>query len=197
MIIRLPRKQGIYHPRRTGRRKQPYCYVNSVRGIRRGFRLGYRRVDLDELITKADPHCKHHREGEQCRGHVVNTHWEQPLRHEFRDPLRLLHPSTRVCDMTLDEVLRLEARYLGRIYHINPVEVVLQECGHLGMQPTVEPKGDPRFELDWPWDHIAAVSDDCGADTHMYVLRDSPVPGYGERVQPVAARNGIPGKVIH
>lgn len=148
---------SIYHPDRDAHPPQPYHEVNSLRGVRHGKMLGYDEIDLDMLITKADPACPHC--ADRCRGHLVNTHWDRPmLRDDFVDrhqpPLRV---RTMVRDMTLDQALRLRTRHGN--YEIQTVRRVLVECGRQKIGARVEPKNDPRFAEDWPWEEIALVRD--------------------------------------
>lgn len=167
----------IFHPRRG----EKYHRVNSLRGIRRAKKAGATEVDIDLCIT-ADKR-------------IVGNHWRRPrLKDGFRDPLGRIRLRACIDQLTFRRAHRLVA---GLGYRIQSIEVLLKECARVGIIARVEPKGDPRFTQDWPWQHIKAVAEDVGCEVRMYVLRNSPVRGYGERVQPVAERNGIPGKVIH
>lgn len=168
---------SIFHIRRG----QMYHLGNSLRGIRKAARTGHSEIDLDLGITKDR--------------RIVGNHWRRPLLKDgFRDPLRRIAKTACIDDLTYRQVRRLVA-FPG--YRIQPIEALLAECARVGIIARVEPKGDPRFTLDWPWAHIKAVAEDVGCEVRMYALRNVPRDGYGERVVPVAARNGIPGKVIH
>lgn len=166
----------IFHVRKG----QAYHLGNSLRGIRKAARTGHREIDLDLCITSDR--------------HIVGNHWRRPLLKDgFRDPLRRVPKNACIDDLTFKQVRRLVA-FPG--YRIQPVEKLLRECARVGIIARLEPKGDKRFEQDWPWEHIKAVADQVNCEVRMYALRSSPVAGYGERVVPVAARNKIPGKVI-
>lgn len=155
-------------------------------------------IDLNILFTKADPNCPLCRKrGVQCVGHQVGQHWRRPLLHGWHDPLRRIPRDTDIAEMTLRQAQRLIAVYRGRVYRMRTLEALMRRCARRGVDPRLEPKGDPRYQLDWPWQHIVSVGEDVGCTPRMYALRNSPTPGYGERVVPVARRNGVPGVVIH
>ena len=133
---------------------------NSNRGDREAKRRGLRGTDLDMQIT-AD-------------GRIVNTHWARPMIHDrFRDPYHEIKPSTPVSKLTFDEVSRLVAGRRPRRYRIRSIEQALRHCAKLGLVAVLEPKGDPRFRLDWPWQHIAAVAEDVGATVSVRALREN------------------------
>jgi hypothetical protein len=130
---------------------------NSGRGDRYAKRHAFGAIDLDMLIT-AD-------------NRIVNTHWDHPmLRDGFRDPLRRILPSKRVRDLTWRQVSRLVAGRFPRYYRIRPIERALTHCARLGLTAQLEPKDDPRFAEDWPWQHIRAVADDVGCHVRVYAL---------------------------
>lgn len=167
---------SIFHVRHG----QAYHTENSVRGIRKAARTGHDEIDLDMGITSDR--------------RIVGNHWRRPLLKDgFRDPLRRIGRNARIDDLTFTQVRRLVA-FPG--YRIQPIERLLAECAKVGIIARLEPKGDRRFEQDWPWRHIKAVADEVHCEVRMYALRSSPVAGYGERVVPVAERNQIHGKVI-
>jgi hypothetical protein len=166
---------------------------NSVRGVKRAKALGDSETDLDMCITKADPHCprQYHPDGKPCRGHIVGCHWAEPMIHDgFVDPLHKLDPHTRVDEMTLQEVLRLRARTGRLVYRVCTIETLLGACAKYGRSAVLEPKGDKRFDLDWPWEHIKDVADDLGVHVRSYAL-----PANASAL-PAARRNGVPAKEI-
>jgi hypothetical protein len=130
---------------------------NSNRGDRQAKRLGKRGTDLDMLITQD--------------GRIVNTHWPHPmLRDGFRDPYGRVDKDTPVHHLTWVEVSRLRAGRWPRRYRIRSIEQALKHCARLGIVAVLEPKGDPRFVKDWPWQHIRAVADDVGATVSVRAL---------------------------
>lgn len=130
---------------------------NSASGDRRARRHGYPAIDLDMLIT-AD-------------NRIVNTHWDRPLLKDgFRDRRGLIGRHARIRDLTWVEVSRLVAGRFPRRYRIRSIEAALGHCARLGLVAALEPKDDPRFALDWPWQHIAAVADDFGCTVSVRAL---------------------------
>ena len=129
---------------------------NSVRGIRRAARRGYDAIDLDLQITSD--------------GVIVGTHWGRPMVHDgFHDPEGKIPRYRPVKRLRWAQVHRLVA---GR-YRIQRIERLLRACARRGFVALLEPKGDPRFELDWPWQHIAAVAEDCGATVSVRALHEN------------------------
>lgn len=156
----------------------PKHVENSQRGDRRAKRHGYGGTDLDILITRDN--------------RIVNTHWDRPmLRDGFRDPWRMLSPGVKVREMTWRQVSRLVAGRRLRRYRIRSIEAALLHCARLGIVAVLEPKGDKRFELDWPWGHIAAVAEDVGCTVSVRALRDYPSAGAGTRRVAAARRAGF------
>lgn len=150
---------------------------NSNRGDRRAKRHGYDANDLDLLITSDN--------------RIVNTHWDRPiLRDGFRDPHKRIRSHERVRDLTWVQVARLVAGRWPRRYRIRPVEQALTHCARLGLIAYLEPKDDPRFALDWPWQHIRAVADDVGCEVRVRALPQNAA------ALPAARRAGFRTKVI-
>lgn len=163
---------AVYHPRKG----QPYHQVNSIRGIRRAKRKGYTEIDLDMQMTKDRV--------------IVGTHWPRPMfKDGFRDPYRELSRLRTVASMTWEEVRRLKAGRFPRTYRIQRIERLLQECARRGVGAVLEPKGDNRFDQDWPWVHIASVADDCGADVRVYSFQAEALAA--------AKRHGFQAKELH
>jgi glycerophosphoryl diester phosphodiesterase len=147
---------------------------NSIRGIRRAARAGYRWIDLDLQMTSD--------------GVIVVTHWARPMRKDrFRDPLRRIYPGTPVSRLTWAQVRRLKT---GDGYRIPRIEAALRACAHYGIGAYLEPKGDRRFREDAPWQHIAKVADDLG--THVRVRALS----VNHLALPPANRAGFETRVI-
>lgn len=114
---------------------------NSLRGIRKASRFGYDAIDLDLLITKD--------------GVIVVCHWDRPmLRDNFYDTAHRLSIHAMVRELTWDQIKRLRAP--GH-YRIMRVEHALAACARARIIAYLEPKDDPRFASDWPWQHIRAV----------------------------------------
>lgn len=166
---------------------------NSIRGIRRAARLGFVWIDLDLLITKADPDChfvgdEEHVDG-VCLGHIVGCHWDRPmLRDAFFDPTGEVSPRTKVRQMTLLQVLNLKT---ADGYHIKRVRVLLRECALKKIGAYVEAKDDKRFELDWPWVYLKAAAKKRGCRLRARTIRNFPVRGAGRRRAQAARRNAV------
>lgn len=127
---------------------------NSIRGIRYAARHHYDAIDLDMQIT-AD-------------GRIVGTHWARPMvRDGFHDPDHKIPRYRTVRRMTYRQVRRLVSR---DHYRIQPIETLLRACARRGVVALLEPKGDPRFAEDWPWQHIAKVAEDVGATVSVRAL---------------------------
>lgn len=141
----------IYH------RLQPFKHVeNSLRGIRLAARGGYDAIDIDLQMTDD--------------GVIVATHWGRPLAHDgFHDPEGKIPRYRPVRRMTWAQVSRL----VSGGYRIRRIERILRSCADRGVVAVLEPKGDPRFTHDWPWQHIAAVADDCGATVSVRALHEN------------------------
>ena len=167
---------------------------NSIRGIRRAARLLFAWIDIDLLITKADPDCPLPADDEEhidgvCHGHIVGCHWDRPmLRDGFYDPEGELNPRLRVRDMSIDEALRLETK---DGYKIRRVRVLLRECALRHIGAYVEAKDDKRFELDWPWRYLNTAAKKRGCRLRARTIRNFPVRGAGRRRAVAARRNGV------
>ena len=149
---------------------------NSNRGDREARRRGLRGTDLDMQIT-AD-------------GRIVNTHWARPMIHDrFRDPYHEIKPSTPVSKLTFDEVSRLVAGRRPRRYRIRSIEQALRHCAKLGLVAVLEPKGDPSFAKDWPWEHIYTVAEQVGCALAIRALPENAEALKAARR--VAARDGV------
>lgn len=146
-----PGSRAIAHPTKG----EPYHRVNSLRGIRRAARQGYKRIDLDLSITKD--------------GVVVVNHWPRLMvRDGFRDPLHQLDRRTPIHRLVWAQVKRL--RTLGG-YRVVTLARALAECAAYDIEPVLEPKGDPRFELVRTWTQIHRIAEASGAEVSVRVLR--------------------------
>jgi hypothetical protein len=146
----------------------PKHVENSIRGILYAIAHMFARIDLDMSITKPDPHCplRHGYPG-PCRGHVVGCHWPLPMRQDgFYDPLSHLHPDTPIWAMTAVEALRLVT---GDGHRMQLIETLIGRCG-TEIGALLEPKGDPRFTQDWPWQHILDTAIAAGCHVEVYAL---------------------------
>lgn len=151
---------------------------NSLRGIRYAARHGFDAIDLDILITRDDV--------------IIGCHWPHPmLKDGFRDPEHRIDPDVNVAHLTWEQVSRLVAGHRPRRYRIQRIERLLRACHKHGIIAYLEPKGDPRFELDWPWQHIHNVAGDVGAHVLVRVQSEHD----GGAVSEVAGRY-FPAKVI-
>lgn len=161
----------------------PKHVENSLRGIRYAARHGFDAIDLDMLITADDV--------------IVNTHWDRPMaRDGFRDPRHKISRERRVRDLSWEKVSRLVAGHWPRRYRIQRIERQLRACARHGIVAYLEPKDDPRFELDWPWREIRKAADACGAHVLVRSIRDFGGRSAGVRRVDAARRNGFSGKVI-
>jgi hypothetical protein len=146
-------------------------------------------------MSAADPKCPlkgdpEHGPGDVCRGHILNNHWLRALlRDRFKDPLRKIARRARIDRLTWPQVSRLVAVTRGRKYRIRRIARRLRHCARLGLVAVLEPKGDPRFELDWPWEYIFAVAEDAGCAIAIRSLRENRAALTAARR--VAARSGV------
>lgn len=193
-----PRIRGsVYHVRKG----EWYHRENSLRGVRAARRAGKRGIDIDLQMSKpcrpGDPrHCG----DAHCIGHVVGTHWGQPLLKDgFRDPLRRIPKTARVRDLYIWEIRRLIAVDRGRVYRIQPIERLLRECAKRGVVAVLEPKGDRRFELVATWQPIVRYADLVGAHLAGYAIRDIDKDGDPDGARRAAAMRaaGIDAHPIH
>lgn len=146
-----PSPRAIAHPVKG----EPYHRVNSLRGIWRAWRRGFKRIDLDLSIT-AD-------------GVIVVNHWPRLMvRDGFRDPLHELDPNTPIHRLLWAKVKRL--RTLGG-YRVVTLRRALKECAAYDIEPVLEPKGDPRFELVRTWTQIHRTAEETGTEPSVRVLR--------------------------
>lgn len=164
---------SVFHSKRG----EKYHTANSIRGIRKAKRRGYSEIDLDMQMTRD--------------GVIVGCHWPRPLlKDAFRDPAKKIPRTRTVASMTWTQVARLRAGRWPRRYRIQRIERLLRECAHQGVGAVLEPKGDPRFEQDWVWEHLAKVADDLGADVRVYALQAN------RDALPVAKRHGFEVKEL-
>lgn len=168
---------------------------NSNRGDREAKRRHKRGTDLDLTISEADPKCPlrgdpEHGPDDVCRGHILNNHWLRALlRDRFRDPLGKIRRRARIDRLTWPQVSRLVAVTRGRRYRIRRIKRRLRHCARLGLVAVLEPKGDPRFELDWPWEYLFAVAEDVGCTIAIRALPENKAAL--EAARRVAARSGV------
>lgn len=133
---------------------------NSLRGIRKAKRLGFTEIDIDMLMD--------------LLGFIYGCHWPFPmLRDGFRDTaLRNRMPRrTNIKNMLPRQVRRLLA--MPGFYRIQRIERLLAECARVGIGAVLEPKGDPRFNQDAVWQHLAKVCDDLGVHARVYALPEN------------------------
>lgn len=144
---------AIGHPAKG----EPYHRVNSIRGLRRLKRRGYKRADRDLSIT---------RDGVIC----VN-HWPRLMEKDgFRDPLRRINKGTPFHKLLWSQVRRL--RTLG-LYRVNTLRRDLEECARLDIEAVLEPKGDWRFRQADTWTRIRHMIEETGAKATGYVLAEN------------------------
>lgn len=126
MTARLPRRLSrIFHIAHG----TPYHVENSITGLHKAKRAGFKHIDLDAQVTKD--------------GHVVITHWSRPmLRDGFRDPLHKLGRHRKVASLTLEQVRRLRTRDGFRIH---TAWSMFGHAADLGLAVMLEVKADRRF----------------------------------------------------
>lgn len=134
---------------------------NSIRGVHEAKRRGDDEIDIDMLMD--------------LLGFIYGCHWPFPmLRDGFRDLIlprrRRMLRRTNIKRMTPRQVGRLVAFSRGRAWRIRRIERLLAECAKVGIGAVLEPKGDPRFDYDKPWQHLAKVVDDLGVHARVYAL---------------------------
>ena len=172
---------------------------NSIRGIKLAARLRFSWVDIDILITKADPDCPlpaddpEHVDGE-CLGHIVGCHWDRPMERDgFFDPEGLLRHHAMVRQMSVDEALRLKTK---DGYSIRRIKTLFVVCAMKRIGAWVEPKDDARFELDWPWLYMKALQRRFKFRFRARAIRNFPTTDAGLRRVRAARRNGVRANTI-
>lgn len=134
---------GIYH------RDHPFKHIeNSPRGALLAQRAGDDGLDVDLQITRDRV--------------IVCCHDNQPLEHEFFDPLHRLPRDMKISEHDWVQVARLLAVTNGRVYRIHRVGRMLRACHRYGRVMVVEPKANEAFKLDWPWEYITAKAEAIG-----------------------------------
>jgi glycerophosphoryl diester phosphodiesterase len=137
--VRRPR---VGPPRKAkGRRfyhHDDYAFNDSILGVLAAIALGYDWIDLNFHVTKD--------------GVVVCTHWAQPMRNGWFDPLHKLNSNLHVWEMTFAEISRLR-------YHADPklrissAGAILRFCaGRINVE--FEAKNSPQFATSAPWDRL-------------------------------------------
>lgn len=127
----------IYHVKKG----QRYHLGNSIRGILKAARLLYDAIDLDLNITKD--------------GVIVVTHWNRALAKDgFVDPAKRIAHDALISELTWAQVQQLRA---PGGYRIQRLETMLRVCKANKIIAYLEPKADPRFELDSTWAQIRAM----------------------------------------
>lgn len=172
---------------------------NSIRGVKTAAKRRFAWIDIDELITKADPDCPlpasdpEHVDGE-CLGHIVGCHWDRPMmRDGFFDPEGELRPRTQVREMSIDEALRLKTK---DGYSIRRIKTLFVVCAMKRIGAWVEPKDDDRFEQDWPWQYQKALQRKFKFRLRARAIRNFPTREAGLRRVRAARRNGIRANTI-
>lgn len=125
-----------------------YALNDSLAGVRLAKKLGYRWIDLNFQVT--------------LDGVIVCTHWSNPLRHGWRDPLGKLDRDTRVWHMTWAEVQRLRHRRSGR--RIYTGLGILRYAARHGVGVEFEVKPSPGFKVSSTWAAIRRVADETELD---------------------------------
>lgn len=151
---------SVFHLKRPRKKHEE----NSIRGVHEAKRRGDDEIDIDLLMD--------------LLGFIYGCHWPFPmLRDGFHDlifPRRKRMPArTNIKRMTPEQVGRLVAFTRGRVYRIRRIERLLRECARVGIGAVLEPKGDPRFNQDAPWQHLAKVCDDLGVHARVYALSEN------------------------
>jgi hypothetical protein len=143
----------IAHPRRGVR----YYLVDSIRGLIAARRAHKQKADRDLQMTSDWV--------------VVVCHDDRPLakfpgepgRGGFHDPEGVFGPGFKISEHTWEEVARLRTPDNHRI---STLTADLEECGRLGIEPILEPKGNPRFHdphhAQQVWDGIATTARHAG-----------------------------------
>lgn len=106
----------------------PYHKGDSPAAIRYAVKHDYAAVDLNFLVTKDD--------------RIVCTHWSQPMKHGFYDPLKRLNPNLRVHEMTWAQVARLRT---ADGYRIHSAAAMMRLTARAGIRLEFEAKNSPYF----------------------------------------------------
>lgn len=135
---RMPKAwHKFYHP-------LPYYIGNSLRGLRQGHKKGYKRHDIDGLMSK---------------DYVwVAAHWDLPLWHGFFDPLKRTAPSRRIRSMSWEHLKRLRPKR-NRDIRINMMWEILKEAKALGTAIEFDVKHDDRLNEVEPWRELKDMVD--------------------------------------
>lgn len=119
-----------------------YALNDSLAGVRLAKKLHYGWIDLNFHVTRD--------------GVIVCTHWSQPLRHGWRDPMGQLARDARVWQMTWEEVERLR-HGKRRIYR---ADQILAYATALGVGVEFEVKPSPLFEDARTWRGLRLLVDE-------------------------------------
>ncbi len=146
-------------PRRAPHRRflhlADYALNDSTAGVLLAKQLRYRWIDLNFQVTRD--------------GVIVCTHWSQPLRHGWRDPLGKLDRNTRVWQMTWAEVRRLRHRSGRRIY---TGLGILRYAARHGVGVEFEVKPSPGFKVPSTWAMIRRVADETDLDIEVKAIHN-------------------------
>jgi hypothetical protein len=167
----------LFKPGRVGHTAKgvPYHVGNSIRGLRWMFRIGKRDADRDTTTTRD--------------GVPVNTHWDRPLMHGFRDPTGQWGQWQRITGSTWEQTKVLRTKKGN--YRINSTNTDLAEMGRLGYRrATIEPKSWKNMDNQKVWDEIAAMGKKHGVPLRGYALRGN------WRCIPYMEAAGIPTRKI-
>jgi glycerophosphoryl diester phosphodiesterase len=141
----------VYH------RLRPFKHIeNSPRGALLAKRAGDPALDIDLHITRD--------------GVIVAAHDGQPGHYGFFDPLGVIHRDAKIRNLTWAQVSRLRCRTGWRLYRIHRIEDLLRACHRYGRIALIEPKGDPRFSQDWPWQYLAEEAEAAGTTVSVRAL---------------------------
>lgn len=159
----------------------PKHVENSPQGCHYAKHHGFRTIDLD-MLPDADLVTLVRRSAPlspaQIAGHLHNTHWDDPFRHDgFRDPKGILHRGDVMHDMHQHEVDRLVAGHRWTtLYHIPRMEAQLSLCHQLGIQALMEPKHSAVWMREEVWAYLANYCAALGVRAAVYSLQHECLP---------------------
>lgn len=176
-----PKKSPRHVPSRWARfaHFKPYYVNDSIAGLDKAVRLGYNAIDLNFHVTKD--------------GVIVCTHWAQPLKHGFVDPLGKINPNTHIQDLTWREVSRLRA---PGDHRIRTMSRMLKEAKKRGLRVEFEAKNSRAFTDPKTWARVHKVATRHNLSLQVKVESWVKVPGGAPAVLAAAKEGGIAFRIV-
>lgn len=157
MRLNTRRLRRMFKPQKIGHTVKgvPQYVGDSIRGLRWMFRVGKRQADRNTITTKD--------------GVPLNTHWDRPLMHGWKDTAGKWKRLQRISQSTFAETRTLRSKKGD--FHMNSTERDLAEMGRLGYKVAwIEPKVWNNMDNQAIWDEIAAMGKRHGVTLKGYAL---------------------------